>query len=94
MRCARAAISVSHFEFAAVSRGDLKHTATQKVMIVPHMIHHGNSRTGIQSGRGKPEPPNMEATPLSRPLSHATLSGTVTADYDAQDRMLRYGDYN
>jgi len=27
-------------------------------------------------------------------LSHATLSGTVTADYDAQDRMLRYGDYN
>jgi len=27
-------------------------------------------------------------------LSHSTLSGTVTADYDAQDRMLRYGDFN
>ena len=27
-------------------------------------------------------------------LSYATLTGTVTADYDAQDRMLRYGDYN
>jgi len=25
-------------------------------------------------------------------LSHTTLGGTVTADYDAQDRLLRYGD--
>jgi len=25
-------------------------------------------------------------------LSHATLTGTVTADYDSQDRLLRYGD--
>jgi len=27
-------------------------------------------------------------------LSHTTLTATVTADYDAQDRLLRYGDYN
>ena len=56
------------FRLAAVSAGDLKHTATPKVMIVPHMIHHGNSRTGIQPGRANPVPPNMLATPLSRPL--------------------------
>ena len=46
---------------ASGAAGVRKQTATPKVTIVPNMMRHGNSMTGIQSGRGMPVPPVIDA---------------------------------